>query len=60
MVPVEALDELTPLLTLIGGKASYEAPALRGNTFRFNTATADWTIEKNTPTSIWRWVRRGR
>ncbi len=53
--PDEELDRLTSVLTLIGGKVSYEAPELRGNTFRFNTDSADWTVEMNTPTSIWRW-----
>ncbi len=53
--PDEELDRLTSIMTLIGGKVSYEAPELRGNTFRFNTDTADWTVEMNTPTSIWRW-----
>jgi hypothetical protein len=53
--PVEDLDELTSIMTLISGKVEYEAPELRGNTFRFNTDTADWTVELNTPTSLWRW-----
>ena len=54
--PVEELDKLTSVMTLIGGKVSYEAPELRGNTFRFNTADASWTIDMKTPTSIWRWT----
>ena len=53
--PVEELDELTSVMTLISGKVAFEASELRGNTFRFNTDTADWTVERNTPTSIWRW-----
>ncbi len=53
--PDEELDRLTSIMTLIGGRVSYEAPELRGNTFRFNTDTADWTVEMKTPTSIWRW-----
>ncbi len=52
----EELDQLTSILTLISGKAAYEAPELRGNTFRFNTDSADWTINMVTPTSIWRWT----
>ncbi len=55
--PNEELDKLTSAMTLIGGKVAFEAPELRGNTFRFNTSTADWTVEQNTPTSIWRWQR---
>jgi len=53
--PDEDLDKLTSILTLISGEVRYEASELRGNTFRFNTDTADWTTEQNTPTSIWRW-----
>ena len=53
--PVEDLDKLTSVMTLISGEVRYESPKLRGNTFRFNTDTADWTIEQNTPSSIWRW-----
>ncbi len=53
--PVEELDKLTSILTLIGGEVAYEAPGLRGNTLRFNTDSADWTIRKSTPTSLWRW-----
>jgi len=53
--PVEELDKLTSIMTLIGGKVAYEDPALRGNTLRFNTDTATWTIDKRTPTTIWRW-----
>ena len=55
--PDEDLDELTSIMTFIGGKVSYESPELRGNTFRFNTGTADWTVEMKTPTSIWRWQK---
>lgn len=54
--PNEELDQLTSILTLISGKAAFEAPELRGNTFRFNTDSADWTINMQTPTSIWRWT----
>ncbi len=53
--PVEELDKLTSILTLIGGEVAYEAPGLRGNTLRFNTDSADWTIRKSTPTTLWRW-----
>ncbi len=53
--PDEDLDELTSVLTLIGGQVAYEAPALRGNTLRFNTDDATWTVVKNTPTDLWRW-----
>lgn len=53
--PVEGLDKLTSSLTLIGGEVAYESSELRGNTLRFNTADASWTIEKNTPTTLWRW-----
>ncbi len=53
--PDEDLDELTSMLTLIGGEVAYEAPALRGNTLRFNTDDATWTVVKNTPTDLWRW-----
>ncbi|MEE9136756.1 MAG: amidohydrolase family protein, partial [Gammaproteobacteria bacterium] len=55
--PKEELDKLTSVMTFIGGKVSYEASELRGNTFRFNTDTADWTVEMNTPTSVWRWQK---
>ncbi|MDX1499010.1 MAG: amidohydrolase family protein [Woeseiaceae bacterium] len=53
--PQEELDELTSILTLIGGQVAYEAPELRGNTLRFNTDDASWTIVRNTPTDLWRW-----
>ncbi len=53
--PQEELDKLTSVMTFIGGKVSYEASELRGNTFRFNTDTVDWTVYMNTPTSVWRW-----
>jgi predicted amidohydrolase YtcJ len=53
--PVEDLDKLTSIMTLISGEVRHESSELRGNTFRFNTDTADWTIKQNTPTSIWRW-----
>ncbi len=55
--PKEELDKLTSVMTFIGGKVSYEASELRGNTFRFNADTADWTVEMNTPTSVWRWQK---
>jgi len=53
--PKEDLDKLTSIMTLIGGTVAYESSELRGNTFRFNTDSADWTVVQNTPTSIWRW-----
>lgn len=53
--PDEDLDKLTSIMTLISGEVRYESSELRGNTFRFNTDTADWTVEQKTPTSIWRW-----
>jgi len=53
--PKENLDQLTSIMTIIDGNVAFEAPELRGNTLRFNTDTADWTIQKKTPTSIWRW-----
>jgi len=53
--PVEDLDELTSVMTLIGGEVAFESNELRGNTLRFNTDSADWTVEKNTPTDLWRW-----
>ena len=55
-VPVEELDQLTSVLTMISGKISYEAPELRGNTFRFNTQSADWTVNMQTPSAAWRWT----
>jgi hypothetical protein len=51
----EDLDKLTSIMTLIGGEVAYESGELRGNTLRFNTSTADWTVEKKTPTTLWRW-----
>jgi predicted amidohydrolase YtcJ len=54
-VPVESLEELTSILTMIDGKVSYEAPELRGNSLRFNFDSVDWTFDMQTPTSIWRW-----
>ena len=56
--PVDELDKLTSVLTMIGGKVNYEAPELRGNTFRFNHETVDWTIDMKTPTSAWRWTKQ--
>lgn len=56
-VEVEDLDTLYPLMTLVGGKVQTELPALRGNTLRFNTDpdVAEWEVEMNSPTSLWRW-----
>ena len=54
-VPVKEMDQLTSVMTMIGGKINYEAPELRGNTFRFNHETVDWTIDMKTPTTAWRW-----
>lgn len=53
--PVDKLDTLTSVMTIIGGKVAYEEPSLRGNTFRFNVETVDWTIDKPTATTAWRW-----
>lgn len=53
--PDEDLDKLTSVLTLIGGEVAFESSELRGNTLRFNTDSADWTIVRNTPTALWRW-----
>jgi len=55
-VSVEDLDKITPVLTMIDGKISYEAPELRGNTLRFNPDTVDWTIDMQIPTTAWRWT----
>ncbi len=57
-VPVDDMDKLTSILTLVGGKVTYEAPELRGNTFRFNPDKVDWTIEMKTPTTAWRWSKQ--
>ncbi|NIO61382.1 MAG: amidohydrolase family protein [Gammaproteobacteria bacterium] len=54
-VPVEELDTLTSIMTLVGGKVTYEEPELRGNTLRFNIDTIDWTFDMQTPTTLWRW-----
>jgi hypothetical protein len=54
-VPVQELDTLTSVMTISGGKVAYEAPELRGNTFRFNVETVDWTVDMQTPTTAWRW-----
>ncbi len=54
--PIEDLDELTSVMTFIGGKISHEMPALRGNTLHFNTDTAQWTLDMQTPTTAWRWT----
>lgn len=53
--PQEELDKLTSIMTLISGEVVFEDPALRGNTFRFHTDDASWTVEMATPTSLWRW-----
>jgi predicted amidohydrolase YtcJ len=53
--PKEELDQLTSIMTLVSGKAVFEDPALRGNTFRFDTSVAEWIVDMNTPTDIWRW-----
>ncbi len=56
-VEVEKLDTLYPVMTMIGGKVVFEDKELRGNRLRFNTDPdiAAWEVEKNTPTSLWRW-----
>jgi len=56
-VEVEDLDTLYPLMTLVSGKVQFELPELRGNMLRFNTDPdiADWEVEQNTPTGLWRW-----
>jgi hypothetical protein len=54
--PIEELDQLTSIMTMIGGKVSHETPELRGNTFNFSTDTAQWTVDMQTPTTIWRWT----
>ncbi len=53
--PVEELDQLTSVMTLIGGKVAHEMPDLRGNTLHFSTDTAQWTFDMQTPTDLWRW-----
>lgn len=53
--PDEDLDKLTSILTLIGGEVAFESSELRGNTLRFNTDSADWTVVRKTPTTLWRW-----
>jgi predicted amidohydrolase YtcJ len=54
-VPIEELDSLTSIMTISSGKVAYEDPELRGNTFRFNVDTVDWTVDMKSPTSAWRW-----
>ncbi len=54
--PVEELNQLTSIMTMIGGKVSHEMPELRGNTLHFDTHTAKWTVDRQTPTTIWRWT----
>jgi len=53
--PIEEIDSLTSIMTITSGKVAYEAPELRGNTFRFNVDTVDWTVEMRAPTTAWRW-----
>ena len=55
-VPVDQLDELRPLLTMIDGKVAYEAAGLRGNSFYFDTNSAEWVFDMNTETDLWRWT----
>ncbi len=55
--PVEELDKLQSLMTFIGGKISFEDPALRGNAMRFNQTDASWTFDMKTPTTDWRWTK---
>lgn len=52
---VEDLDELRPIMTMIGGKVVFEDTDLRDNQLRFNTDTAEWEVARNTPTDLWRW-----
>ena len=56
-VEVEELDTLYPVLTMVDGKVVFEDKELRNNRLRFNTdpQIADWELEMNTPTSLWRW-----
>jgi predicted amidohydrolase YtcJ len=56
-VDFEKLDSLFPVMTMIGGEVVFEDMALRGNKLKFNTDpdVAAWEVEKNTPTSLWRW-----
>jgi predicted amidohydrolase YtcJ len=56
-VEVEELDTLFPIMTMVGGKVVFEDTPLRGNKLKFNTDpdVAEWEIEKNTPTDLWRW-----
>lgn len=58
--PVEELDTLNPMLVMIDGEVVHETPKLRGNTLQFNTATADWTFDQKTPTSLWRYTEAPR
>jgi len=51
------IGNLTSIMTMIGGKVSYEDPSLRGNSLRLDLETAEWTMEMNTQTDIWRWQR---
>jgi cytosine/adenosine deaminase-related metal-dependent hydrolase len=57
-VKVEDLDTLYPVMTMVGGKVVFEDTTLRGNKLKFNTDpdVARWEVEKNTPTSLWRWT----
>ena len=52
---VDDLDELRPIMTMIGGKVVFEDPALRNNALRFDTDTATWEATERTPTDLWRW-----
>jgi predicted amidohydrolase YtcJ len=56
-VEVEELNTLYPVMTMIGGKIVFEDTPLRGNKLKFNPDpdVAAWEVEKNTPTSLWRW-----
>ena len=58
---IEELDTLYPIMTMVGGKVVFENKELRGNLLKFNTDpdVASWEIEKNTPTSLWRWGNNG-
>jgi predicted amidohydrolase YtcJ len=55
-VPVNDLDQLTSIFTMVGGKVNYEDPLLRGNTLKFNSDAIDWTFDMQTPTTLWRWT----
>lgn len=59
-IPVDELGTLTSVMTIIGGKVTSELLELRGNTLWFDTDMAQWIIQMNTPTSIWRWKEAPR